>query len=61
MTRTSVDLGIGGCLLWLFFAVCWIVNLVKLLRCDFDAPYREEIIHAIGLVVAPASIITCWL
>lgn len=52
----------SGCaiIIWLFFAICWLINAVKLVKCDFDAPYKEEIIHAIGLLVPPASIVTAW-
>ncbi len=40
--------------------ICWGVNLGKLIQCDFDAPYKGEIVHAIGVVIAPASLITVW-
>lgn len=53
-----------GCLifiiaLWIYVPVAWVVNLVKLLSCDFAEPYKDEIIHLIGLVPG-ASMITCW-
>jgi hypothetical protein len=37
----------------------WCINLVKLINCDFKAPYKGEVIHAIGLV-PPAFLITVW-
>jgi len=43
-----------------FFLACWIVNLVKLLSCDFDSPWKDEIVHAIGLI-PPCSLVTAWL
>ena len=43
----------------IFMIVAWIVNIVKLVNCDFDAPYKQEIIHAIGLIPG-VSIVTCW-
>lgn len=46
--------------IWLFLGVCWIVNLVKLLNCDFVEPWRDEIIHLIGLIPG-VSIITAWM
>lgn len=46
-------------LIWAYIVIAWIVNLVKLLRCDFEAPYKDEIVHAIGLIPG-ASMITCW-
>lgn len=43
-------LGTIAILIWLYFIICWIANLVILLQCDFDGPWKEEIIHAIGLL-----------
>lgn len=53
-----------GCLIllllfWLYAISAWIVNLMKLLDCDFAAPYKEEVIHLIGLIPV-VSIFTCW-
>lgn len=60
--QNSNDDTASGCaiIIWLIFALCWLTNAVKLVNCDFDAPYKEEIIHTIGLVVPPASIVTVW-
>lgn len=43
-------LGIIGLLAFVF-------NIVKLTDCDFEAPYRCEAIHGIGLF-PPAAIVT---
>jgi hypothetical protein len=42
-------------LLALFICISWIVNIVKLVQCDFDSPYKEEAVRGIGLIpiVAP--------
>lgn len=48
-----------GLLVPIFTIGCWIVNIVKLVNCDFEAPYKQEIIHAIGLIPG-VSIVTCW-
>jgi hypothetical protein len=45
---------------WLIMIICWINNIIDLIYCDFEAPFNEEVIHAIGIVVPPASLITCW-
>ena len=42
-----------------FPVFCWVGNLVKLIRCDFEPSYKGEVIHAIGLI-GPASMITFW-
>lgn len=46
-------------LIWIYGIGAWIVNLIILLGCDFAEPWRDEIIHAIGLI-GPAAMITVW-
>ena len=43
----------------LLLAGCWIGNVVKLVNCDFEAPYKGEVIHMIGLIPA-VSLVTVW-
>ena len=38
---------------------CFFVNLYKLTQCDFESPYKCEVVHAIGLF-PPASLIVAW-
>lgn len=59
--RKNSGLGIAliPIIMWGYFGLCWIVNLVQLLHCDFEGPWKQEIIHAIGLV-GPAAGITVW-
>lgn len=38
----------------------WVKNLIKLSDCDFEAPYKAEIIHAVG-IIPPVGMITGWL
>lgn len=38
----------------------WIKNIVKLTRCDFEKPYKAEVIHIVGLV-PPIGMVTGWL
>jgi hypothetical protein len=40
--------------------VGWVKNVIKLADCDFKAPYKAEIIHAVGLV-PPVGMVTGWL
>lgn len=57
------NMKIGGflyILLWLYGIVAWIVNLVMLFRCDFASPYKDEVIHIIGVLLPPASMVTVW-
>lgn len=45
---------------WIYLIISWIVNLVKFINCDFSSPYKDEIIHGLGIFIAPISMITCW-
>ena len=38
----------------------WVMNIIKLTQCDFESPYKCEIVHAIGLI-PPVGMITGWL
>ena len=38
----------------------WVKNLIKLTECDFEAPYKAEVIHAVG-IIPPVGMITGWL
>ena len=40
--------------------VAWGFNLYKLMSCDFQSPYRCEMVHGTGVFVPPASIVTVW-
>lgn len=44
---------------WVFFAGCWVVNAYELTQCDFEAPYKCEAVHAVGLL-GPMAAITVW-
>jgi len=52
--------GFWTLLFFVYWAVAWIVNLIKFIGCDFEAPYKEEVIHAIGVFFAVPSLITVW-
>jgi len=38
----------------------WVKNIVKLAHCDFKAPYKAEVVHAVG-ILPPFGVITGWL
>ena len=40
-------------------AVGWVKNLIKLADCDFEAPYKAEVIHTIG-IIPPIGAVTGW-
>lgn len=62
-TMKLVPTSIGGALfaflLIVFIGVCWCVNLYKLTQCDFQAPYKGEVVHAVGLIPLAAPF-TVW-
>jgi len=43
----------------LVIGTAWVVNLVKLTDCDFEASYRCEAIHGAG-IIPPAALVTAW-
>jgi prepilin-type N-terminal cleavage/methylation domain-containing protein len=47
-------------LILVVFLGSYIGNIVKLFRCDFQAPYRGEFIHSIGVIVPPAAMVAVW-
>ncbi len=57
--------GVVGPLLFLLICVGatvgWVMNVVKLVGCDFAEPWKEEILRGIGLFVAPLGCIFGWL
>ena len=38
----------------------WVKNIVKLTKCDFEAPYKTEIIRCAGLI-PPVGAIVGWM
>lgn len=46
-------------ILFLVVAVSWIGNIVKFSDCNFQAPYRCEAIHGLGIIPLAAPI-TVW-
>ena len=47
-------------LLIVVFGTAWLANLYRFVKCDFEAPWKGEVIHAVGLVVPPAALVTMW-
>lgn len=37
----------------------WITNVVKLTDCDFQAPYKCEVLHGVG-IFPPVALVTAW-
>ena len=44
---------------WVIILSSWGCNAYKLTKCDFEKPFKGEVIHAIGLIPI-LSIFTVW-
>ena len=44
----------------ILFTVMYVFNIVKFVQCDFETDYKCEVIHAVGVFVPPAALITVW-
>lgn len=38
----------------------WVKNLIKLSECDFESPYKAEVIRVVG-VIPPVGAVVGWL
>ena len=47
-------------LIAIIFTIPWLINIYKLVGCDFKSDYKCEAVHALGVFVGPASLITVW-
>lgn len=55
-----VHIFIAQIVFFLVLGTAWCVNIYKLAKCDFAASWKGEVIHAVGVVVPPASLVTVW-
>lgn len=44
-------------LIWIVGGIGWVKNIIKLAECDFEAPYKAEVIHAVGLVPIVGAVV----
>ena len=51
---------IGACLS-VVMGVGWFINVYKLCKCDFESPYRAEVIRGVGTIVFPLGCVAGWL
>lgn len=40
--------------------VGWGLNIVKLCQCDFEAPYKAEVVRAIGIPIPLVGAVAGW-
>jgi hypothetical protein len=58
-TSIGAAVVVWGCFC-IFVILAWPVNVYRLTQCDFEAPYRCEVAHTLGLLAVPAAMITVW-
>ena len=51
-------LGLGIIAIYLIAVWGYIANIYKLTDCDFDKPYKAEVIRVVGIVVPPVGCVT---
>ena len=51
--------GLGIILFIAYMLISYIINFVQLTECDFEEPYKCEVIHAVGLL-PPLQAFTVW-
>ena len=47
-------------LIVLLIGIGWVKDIIKLANCDFQAPYKAEVIYTVGLVPV-IGMVTGWL
>lgn len=54
------DSGFSILIIGIYILAVWgyIANIYKLTDCDFDKPYKAEVIRVVGIVVPPVGCIT---
>lgn len=64
--RTASDLSL---ILWVIVPIAlilalflgWGMNIYSLTQCDFEAPYRAEVLRMLGVFLAPVGGVLGWL
>lgn len=50
-------LGVFYIIFWILFFIGYVINVVKLIQCDFEAPYKVEIIRGASLITGLGGIV----
>ena len=60
MKNPTIGVGCTTMLIWLFFIVTWVINLVQFCKCDFEQPLKKEVIKGVGVFIPPAAAVTVF-
>jgi len=48
------------CFILIVVGIGWVKNILKLTKCDFEVPYRTEIVRCVG-ILPPVGAIVGWM
>jgi len=54
-----MNAGLFGITLVIAIITCWATNAYKFTQCDFESPYKCEVVHGVGLIPV-VSLATVW-
>lgn len=60
MDKTFTVLRVAQLGITLFFAIGWAANFIYLCHCDFQPPYKVEILRTVGVLVPPIGGVLGW-
>jgi hypothetical protein len=60
MMAVMIRMKLAALVVVVVVAVGWVKNVIKLWHCDFNAPYKCEVVHGFGLM-PPIGAITGWI
>tara|TARA_R110000851_G_scaffold313298_1_gene474845 strand:- start:38 stop:217 length:180 start_codon:yes stop_codon:yes gene_type:complete len=55
-----MKIAIVGLIVFILAGTGWVKNIIKLSECDFEAPYKAEVIRVIG-VIPPVGAVVGWI
>lgn len=61
MIAAALSLWVGSGIFGIILTIGWVLNVVKLCYCDFEAPYRAEGVRAVGIAVPPVGGFVGWM
>lgn len=57
----NTGIGLTFAAIMILAIVGWVKNIVAFSECDFEAPYECEVMHGIGIPVAPVGAVMGWI
>ena len=57
----TCTVGIINLLILTYTTITWFINIIRFLTCDFSAPWKEEIITGLGILIPPLTWVSVWM